>query len=194
MVTGDEWGRFVYLFVLIVLLGGWVFLKGRLSESLQNIALWGLIFLGAIAAYGLWPSIKQTIVPQPVAFVDTGRVIVPRAPDGHYYLTISLDGTPVRFIIDTGATDVVLARPDARRIGIDLTDLNYINQAMTAAGTVNTARITIDTFDLQGIVDKNVVAWVIEGTGAMTASLLGMGYLNRFREITFKDTNMILQR
>ena len=92
---------------------------------------------------------------------ETGRIEVPRAPDGHYYLTLELNGAPVRFVVDTGATDIVLADTDAEKVGIVVDDLIYTGQARTANGIVRTASTRVDEIRAGDIIDRNVRIWVI---------------------------------
>jgi aspartyl protease family protein len=52
---------------------------------------WGLIFLGMVAGYGLWADIRRDVMP--VQTIAAGEVVVPRSADGHYYLTLTINGT-----------------------------------------------------------------------------------------------------
>ena len=54
------------------------------------------------------------------------------AADGHYYLSVDINGAPVNFVVDTGATDLVLTRKDAARVGLDPDSLIYQGRANTA--------------------------------------------------------------
>ena len=54
--------------------------------------------------------------------------------DGQYSIAGAVNGTPVRFVIDTGASDVVLSPDDARRIGLDLNTLKFDHPYSTANG------------------------------------------------------------
>jgi aspartyl protease family protein len=54
---------------------------------LAQAAVWVLIFLGVIAAYGLWPAVEDALRPTQAAVAGGQAVEVPRALDGHYYLT-----------------------------------------------------------------------------------------------------------
>jgi len=163
-----------------------------LNRTLQQAALWGLIFLGAIAAYGMWGDIRQIVTPQQAVFTDEGRVVVPRSRDGHYHLMLEVNGTPVEFVVDTGATGVVLSQRDADRVGLDAANLVYLGRAMTANGEVRTAPVRLDSMALGGIVDRNIPAWVNEG--ALDTSLLGMTYLQRWTRIEIAQDELILTR
>lgn len=193
-MTSDDIGNLVYLVLLLAAVGSWVFVQNRqsLGKTAQQLAIWGLIFLGVIAAYGLWDDIRGTVMPQQAVHAETGQIIVPRARDGHYYLTLEVDGKPVNFLVDTGASDMVLNESDAHRLGIETSSLNYFGRAMTANGEVRTARVTLDSVALGGVTDKNVSAWVNEG--ALEHSLLGMGYLQRFAGFEIRNNELILTR
>ena len=189
-----EIGRFIYLIILLVAVGSWVFVQNRqsLGKTLQMFAVWGFIFLGVIASYGLWEDIRQTVRPQQSVAMDAGRVEVPRAPDGHYYLTLDVNGAPVEFLVDTGASQVVLNERDAQSAGIDTGSLAYLGRASTANGEVRTASVWVDEISLGGITDTNLRVWVNQGE--LDQSLLGMGYLQRWSSIEIRNGALVLTR
>ena len=192
---GDyEIGRVIYLVILLVAVGSWVFVQNRnsLGKAAQMFAVWIFIFLGVIASYGLWDDIRQTVRPQQSVAQETGRVEVPRSRDGHYYLTLEVNGTPVEFLVDTGASQVVLNERDAERAGIDTKALAYLGRARTANGEVRTASVWIDEISLGGITDRNLRVWVNEGE--LEQSLLGMVYLQRWSSIEIRNGALVLTR
>ena len=88
-----------------------------------------------------------------------------------------MNGGRVTFMVDTGATDVVLAPADARRIGLDPAGLTFDQLASTANGTVTGAAIRLDSLAVGPIEMRDLPATV---NGAdMSESLLGMEFLNR---------------
>lgn len=189
-----DYGRLIYLVLLLCAVGSWFFVQNRqsLSKTVQQMAVWAFIFLGVIAGYGLWGDIRQTLRPQQSVMNDSGKVVVPRSPDGHYYLTLDVNGTPIQFLVDTGASQVVLTEADARRIGIDPNKLAYLGRASTANGEVRTASVRVDEMALGEIRDQNIRVWVNEGE--LDSSLLGMGYLQRWSSFEIRDGAMILTR
>ncbi|MFC7705028.1 TIGR02281 family clan AA aspartic protease [Plastorhodobacter daqingensis] len=193
-MAGDDFARVLYLILLLAVIGGYFLLQNRrqMGQMVQQMAIWLLIIIGLATGWGLWSDLQRDRIPQHSVITGAARVEVPRAIDGHYYLTLELNGTPVRFVVDTGATDVVLTTQDAARIGIDPADLGYFGQARTANGTVRTARIRIDEVTLGEFRDTNLTAWVNEGQ--METSLLGMAYLNRFERIEMVRDRLILSR
>ncbi|MEZ5913821.1 MAG: TIGR02281 family clan AA aspartic protease [Paracoccaceae bacterium] len=193
MLDGDQIGRLLYLVLLLAAIGGYLMVeaRGRMGPALRAAAAWGLIFLGVIAGYGLWSDIRRQVLPMQQSQSD-GSVEVPRAADGHYYLTLEIAGTPVRFVVDTGATDVVLSQEDARRIGIDPEALDYLGSATTANGVVRTASVRLSDVRLGPIRDDSLRASV--NAGELDGSLLGMSYLQRFSRIEIAGDRLVLTR
>ncbi len=193
-MTSDNIGQLVYLIVLLAAVGSWVFVQNRQSwgKTAQQLAIWALIFLGVIAAYGLWSDIRSTVMPQQSVLSETGQISVPRAQDGHYYLTLTVNGEPVDFLVDTGASQMVLNADAARRVGIETDNLAFLGRAMTANGEVRTARVKLDSVVLGPVTDRNVAAWVNQGE--LEQSLLGMGYLQRFSGFEISNNTLILTR
>jgi len=193
-MDGDTTARLIYLGLFLLVIGGYFIVanRDRMGQMARQASLWGLIFLGAIAGFGLWQDIRDDIIPRQSVFAEDARIEVPRAFDGHYYLTLHIDGTPVQFVVDTGATDIVLSHEDAARIGIDLNTLIYSGSANTANGVVRTARTRLDELALGSIIDRNVPVWVNEGE--MNGSLLGMAYLQRFERLEISNGKLVLER
>ena len=187
-------GRLIYLIVLGLMVVGWFVAQGRFSwnKTLQQAAAWGLIFLGAIAAYGLWGDISQTVRPQQTVFAEENSIVVPRQADGHYHINTEVNGAPVRFVVDTGATALVLTKQDAQSAGIDPDDLAYTGRATTANGVVRTAPVRLDTLTLGPFTDAGVRAVVNDGE--MAQSLMGMEYLQRWGRIEISGGTLTLTR
>lgn len=190
-MDGDSAGRLIYLMLLLVAVGGWVMVeyRQRMGLALRTAMAWGLIFLGVAAGYGLWQDLRNDLLPRQMV-TETGELVIPRAADGHYYIDIDVDGTRLTMMADTGATSVVLSPADARRLGIAPESLIYTGQAMTANGTVRTARTTLQNVTLGPFTEKALPVWVNEAE--MDVSLLGMDLLGRYR-IEIDRERMILR-
>jgi aspartyl protease family protein len=191
-MDGETLARVGYLAIILVALGGWVLVefRQRMGQALRMAMAWGLIFVGVVAGYGLWSDIRQDILPMQEVAQD-GTVEVPRADDGHYYLTLTINGTDVPFMVDTGASGMVLAESDATRLGIDPQSLMFLGQASTANGVVRTARVTLPTVELGPFRNVDFRAYVTEGE--LDQSLLGMDYLGQFR-MEFAGGKLILRQ
>ncbi len=192
-MDGDEFGRLIYLGLLVAVIGGAYLLGNRQSmgKLAQQASIWGLIFVGMAAGYGLWSDIRGDD-PRQAVVTETGQIEVPRSRDGHYYLTLQINGKPVEFMVDTGATDVVLSRPDAERVGIQTDTLAYTGEARTANGAVRTARVRLEDVQVAGFDEGGMVAWVNDGD--LDISLLGMSYLRQFSRMEFVGNKLVLTR
>lgn len=192
-MSGDDYGRLAYLALILLAVGGWFIAESRnnLGKTARHAAIWGLIFIGTIGAVGLWPSIRDEIMPRQ-SVISSGVIEVPRGVDGHYHLVLTISGVAVDFIVDTGATDVVLSPQDARRVGLDPADLNFSGTARTANGVVRTARAQVRDVRLGDIVDLRLGVSV--NGSEMDSSLLGMSYLQRFERIEIAADRLILTR
>lgn len=193
-MNSDDTDRLIYLSLLGIVIAMSYVLSNRtnIGKTMQYAGIWVLIFMGAIAVVGLWGSIKDTLIPPNQAFTRGETIVLPRANDGHYYLTLDVNNVPVGFVVDTGASQIVLSQQDAMRIGIDPSDLAYLGSANTANGEVRTAAVRLDTVTLDGLTDRDVRAVVNDGE--MDGSLLGMTYLGRFESITIKNNELVLSR
>ncbi|KHA52561.1 retropepsin-like aspartic protease family protein [Sulfitobacter geojensis] len=187
-------GNLIYLVVLLVMVAGWFFMQSRdgLNKTLQYGAVWAMIFIGGAAAVGLWQDISRDARTPQFSVAGSDQIVVPRARDGHYYLTAQVNDAAVRFVVDTGATDMVLTQADAKRAGLDPETLAYLGRANTANGEVRTAFVRLEQVQLGEIVDRDVAAVVNEGQ--MEQSLLGMGYLQRWGRIEIAGGELILTR
>ena len=110
-----------------------------------------------------------------------------RSEGGHYYPRVTINGTPVRLMADTGATVVALSAEDARKVGIDPQSLQFTHETHTANGSVRSARIMLSEITIEGTVLRNVPAsCCVTGIG-----LLGMSALERF-SFTMNNGLMVL--
>jgi len=193
-MTADDMMQLVYLSIWGAVLVGY-FLVARttnLGTTLRHAVLWGLIFVGVAAGYGLW----QNMTDRGPSVTGDGEIVLRAGSDRHFKLDLKVNGTPITFILDTGASDIVLSQEDAARVGLDPDSLPYLGQARTANGTVGLARVELAEVVLAegGLEfrDLNVPAFVNEGE--LDVSLLGMGYLSRYARIAIEGERLILQR
>ena len=97
---------------------------------------------------------------------------------GMYTTVGSINGLPVSFLVDTGASQVALNADEARRLGIDFRVSGTPAAVGTASGVVRAWAITLDTVKVGSLELRNVGAVVLEGNTPQHA-LLGMTYLGR---------------
>ncbi len=108
--------------------------------------------------------------------------------NGHYYVKGSADGVPLEFMIDTGATHIVLSKETAERLHVG--PLNFDLPTYTANGRIQNAQITIHKLTI-GPYSVTDIPAVVNG-GALDAPLLGMSWLRLFRSIEIENGVMTL--
>lgn len=183
----------IYLTILGAAIVGWFIAENRqgLGKIARMLVAWGLIFVAFVGAYGLWEDIESELLPRQAVIEDGSAISIPRSFDGHFHLTLQINDVPVDFLVDTGATDIVLTIEDARRIGLDPSELAFIGRARTANGDVRTAFASLDTVQLGPFSHQNIPASINEGE--MPGSLLGMRYLSLFDRIEISGDQMTLE-
>ena len=106
------------------------------------------------------------------------EVQVWRDTTGMYTTVGSIDGLPVSFLIDTGATQVAMNASQARRLGIDYHVTGNPAEVTTASGVERAWMVTLDSVKVGDLEVRNVSAVVLEGKQPKV-TLLGMSYLGR---------------
>nr|WP_299243442.1 TIGR02281 family clan AA aspartic protease [uncultured Halomonas sp.] len=115
-------------------------------------------------------------------------VTLERNASGHFVATGYIDGEPVEFLLDTGASLVSIPAPLADRLGLQRGATADFN---TANGRVRGYLTTIDEIELGGLKAKDVRGSINPGLGGSTA-LLGMSFLRRF-DIEIRGAKMVLR-
>ena len=113
-------------------------------------------------------------------------------PRGHFFVDGAVNGVPVRFVVDTGATLVSLPRQDAERLGIDYRS-GRRGTSRTANGPAPVYLVKLDSVKVGGIELHSVDALVHEG-GGLDQALLGMSFLNRLEMQRDGATMTLIQR
>jgi len=131
---------------------------------------------------------KPAALPQP----DFESVRFLADKDGHFRVDAMVNGVPIRFLVDTGASIVVLNQADARHIGLDVDGLAYTASAETANGRVEAAPIVIPEI-LIGPIRLTDVVGAVDRQTTMT-SLLGMSFLSRLQGYEVSSGELTLHR
>ncbi len=111
---------------------------------------------------------------------------------GHFLADAAINGTHVRFLVDTGASIVSLSAFDAQRLGFNQKKLKFDRTVNTANGEAKVALVTLDELSIGSISRKNVQA-VVAQDGALSHSLLGMSFLNSISSFEIGDGVLILR-
>lgn len=136
----------------------------------------------------LSPQDSPQAVPRPAP--RAGQT-VQRAADGLFYIEARVNGAPIRFLIDTGATIIVLTKSDAARAGVLPHAAAFNALASTAGGDTTMARVQLNRVAVAGSLDFDVPA-AVAGDG-LGVSLLGASWLTQIASLTIAGDRMVLQ-
>ena len=140
------------------------------------------------------PTVPMPAAPQPGASAPSshGVVHLSAVQGGHFLADASVNGTHVRFLVDTGASIVALSAFDARRLGLDPQELDYNITVSTANGQTRAASVSLDEIRI-GSISRSQVPALVVSEGALEQSLLGMTFLNLIGSFEMGDGVLILR-
>lgn len=193
--TRGERIRLIALALMLCALLPALFL-GRLARNLRNILVWAVLFGVLATGYTLWQRTMYASAPMTERAADgapaTGIATVRANRRGEYVARGRVNGAPVTFLVDTGASDVVLTRRDAQRIGFDLDRLRFVQRYRTANGTIFGAPVRLGEVAIGGVRMADVRGSVADSD--LGASLLGMSFINRLSAFELGGGTLTLRR
>ncbi len=169
----------------------------------QILILAAVIMAGGVYAARFADHASEAHPPQQAATVEPAYE--PRQPTtsgrsltlesdrrGHFRVEGRIDGRRVNFLVDTGASLVVLRESDAAEAGIRPMPRDYTATAVTANGKIKAAPAKIDRIEVGGITVYDVRAMVLPDE-ALSQSLLGVSFLSRLRRYEYANGRMVLE-
>jgi aspartyl protease family protein len=170
----------------------------RFGELARNLAIWvgvalvlaiGFAFQSELKDIGL--RLRAELLPGNPLQSSPDVVVFTESADGHFYAMGNANGNPVRFLIDTGASETVLSPSDAKRIGIDTQALNFNHPYETANGIGLGAAFTLRSLSIGSIELSDAPVSINQAD--MGTSLLGMSFLRRLRSFEFQGRRLFLR-
>jgi aspartyl protease family protein len=110
---------------------------------------------------------------------------------GHFELTATINGRPIRVVVDTGATVVSLSLADAAAVGIDTGSLAFTVKTNTANGQSRVAPVILRNVSI-GSISVDAVHAVVNKN--LNQSLLGMSFLSRLRGFEIREGSLTISR
>ncbi len=178
-------------------------LLGQTGRSIGILLVGCLLIAGAMSQLGAAgdaepePAAQARRAPEPpvqqvARSGATGdEMIVPAGPNGHFMVDAVVDGVEIRFLVDTGATSVVLTADDAERLGYRLDGLEYSERFQTANGEILGAPLVLPDLRIGDLEIEDVRSSVIRAP--LSTSLLGMTFLSRLESFEVRDEELILR-
>jgi aspartyl protease family protein len=184
--SGQDWAWLAQGLGLLVLVSASLLTAGRIrwGETARHLSIWAGIIgvLVLVVTYrdelaGVGLRIRSEFSSSYPVATGARELAVTQDEDGGFYLMGQVNGQPVRFLVDTGASETVLSPADARRVGIDVGSLQFDQAAETANGVGFGASFTADSLAVGSIRFSDFP--LVVNQAPMRHSLLGMTFLRR---------------
>lgn len=197
-LSSHEISNVIYLVILtVLLLMGFSNSKISGHKIIQYVAMWSVIGLIALIFYSyrhefndVKNRISAELFPSKAIVKNHEQLVISISQDNHYYLTIKINNQFIKFMIDTGASDVVIDKNLATKLGINTENLYYDKIFQTANGQVRGASIYFNEIDVSGVKFHNVIASITSSD--LAVPLLGMSFLKRFYKYEFYRDKLVL--
>jgi len=210
-----DWGtdgpRLAYVLLLLVLVVSSLALRRtQIGFALKSLLAWAAIGLVVVIGYSYRAELKavwyrvagelDTSRPTPVETrvpggdrdrAESRALAIRQSSDGHYYVSVRVNGSDARLLVDTGATLTVLSKYQAERAGIFPSPAEYTASVRTASGIAKAAPVRLRDLEIGEARLQNVRALVMD-TPANT-SVLGIDTLQQFRSYEFRDGVLTLR-
>lgn len=195
----DGWARLIYLGLLlsVIVTGLSAGFLRNMRKSLRDMGIWLALGGGLLLVYSFADEfgtvadrLSGKIDPtSPRQMADSGVAIA--ADDrGHFLVRAQVEGAPVLFMVDTGASGVVLSHKAARAIGLDPDNLSYTQLTSTANGMGRSAPVTLSSVRIGDITLRDVRGSV--NFADLDTSLLGMSFLSRLSGFSIEGGELVL--
>ena len=182
--------RSIYMVVVIISVGVAVVWSLELGEELSLAAIEYVRQSDpAPASSPVQVEPSEPDVEQVVAYGE--EIVIHPGPSGHFIADAVVNGHEMRFLVDTGASIVMLTPDDANLLGFDLWDDDYSQVFQTPNGVLRGAPVILDEVQIGPIALSDVHATVAEAPSVI--SLLGMSFLQRLDGYEVRDGEMVLR-
>ncbi|MEP3047514.1 MAG: TIGR02281 family clan AA aspartic protease [Roseibium sp.] len=195
----DTGPRLVALSALaFVFLASFVFGQPKIREIIQGTLFWGGLCAVLVIGYTYRTDLVQvgyrvlgSLAPGLAVTQPDGTILIVRDAGGHFVVDGKTNGASIQFLLDTGASAVVLSYQDARSAGYRDRDLSFTVPVSTANGRTLVAPVKIDTITIGDHTLRNIRGFVARD-GSLEASLLGMTALDRLRSWRIEGDRLIM--
>ena len=194
---------YLYVVGLVAMLAmvssGLIFMhRINLGEVIRNISIWTGLAIVLLLGFtyrseltGIYYRVIGELVPGQAIILEGNTIILSVSRDGHFYANGKANGKKLRFMIDTGASDVVLSPVDASRIGINVEKLQFTKTYQTANGIGLGAPYRLNSLAIGSLEYAKFAVSVNKSD--MVTSLLGMSFLERLQSFEFRGSKLYLR-
>ncbi|MCB1959791.1 MAG: TIGR02281 family clan AA aspartic protease [Rhodocyclaceae bacterium] len=164
----------------------------RTPEGVKVVSVRGEEVIVEIDGEARTLRLGQRVVKSPASSTEATTVTLSADSRGHFLTPGTVNGSTVRFLVDTGASMISLGRSEAARARIDYLRQGRPSMSMTANGPVRTWVVKLNTVRVGSVTVHNVDAAVHDSE--LPVALLGMSFLNRMEMQRSGDTLTLRKR
>jgi aspartyl protease family protein len=165
---------------------------GKLLRTVSTVGLMGVLLLVVLQLSRMDPRFELAVpeIGLPMQVVEGGETRVPLAADGHFWLRAQVNGQPVNFLVDTGATLTAVSTETAAAIGLEPRNVGLPVRMQTANGAVAAHLTTIEELRFGSVAARGLDAVIAPNLGP--TNVLGMNFLSRLASWRVENNTMIL--
>jgi aspartyl protease family protein len=194
---GDQAVHFIYLLGVLVLVGSALAVRRiPLAQGLKMFIGWVLIFGAGFIVFTLkdeFMALGNRLLLETRGGVEQtapGEIRIRQASDGHFWVTAEVNGEPVRFLIDSGATTTSLSRDTAERVGIAPRP-GFQAMVQTANGVVMVDRGRAESIRIGPIGRNDVGVHISDAFGDL--NVIGMNFLSTLSGWSVEGRSLVLR-
>jgi aspartyl protease family protein len=200
ITSTEDWGFLIRSLGMLALVAAGLIGSSRrlrLKDSVRHAAVWigvgGVLVLAVayrVELTDVGQRLRSALVPGYAVATKPHELMLTQDSDGDFRVVGQVNGQPVTFVVDTGASDIVLSPADAKRVGIDLAALHFDHDYETANGTGRGAPFTATSLAVGPIQLSHVALSVNQAP--MSASLLGMTFFKQLDSFEMKNGRLVM--
>lgn len=202
-LSGDDIAALVSLTLFgTLVMSGIASRRWRIGTFIQQALLWAVIFIGLIVGYEYRVELRDVASRVTAGFVpgapvstlnESGAVTVELRRNGNSFRTQgSVNGSAAGFIVDTGASMVVLTSDTAALAGINVDELRFAVPVATANGVTNAARAQVASIAI-GDIQRRDLAVLVAAPDTLFENLLGLTFLDTLTGYEVRGRRLVLR-
>lgn len=203
-MDNEQFGSLVSLTAIGAMIGAGLLAGGSgLGRKLRHLSIWAAILLVLSAAWVYRNDAREAgvrvlsgLVPGRSFVVSsadgTPEVVLQKSLNGHFEVTVRVNGADLPMMVDTGASRIALSYEDAMAAGFIPQNLTYSQRIVTANGEASAAPVMLSSVAIGPITRRDVPAIVAE-PGKLSQSLLGMSFLGTLSSIQMQPDELRLR-
>lgn len=197
-MSESDTASLVYSLLLLVLVGSALISRTlpigqTLKMALGWVGIFALIFL--LVSFRpemklIWQRVTGELGLASAPEITGEPMTIRKSDDGHFWVSAQVNGRPMRFMIDSGATFTAISTEAAQAAGIEPSGLGLKTVIETANGTAQADRATIADLRVGSLAMRDHDVLISDGLG--DTNLLGMNFLSELESWRVEGSAMIL--